>query len=235
MSPGLLSQCVMYIAGDYTANLRSNQAGSLPGRAGDKYIFTISEGANGSDGRISVNYDGFIDDVAVGCLISSTPFAITVRHHQNTSASSRVLCYCIGIGGLAAGSCAQFNSVFTSSLRRLIVQCGKFVPLSCWSLAIVVTWSTDRQCWLRAWHGGRCEQRREGVRRQVGDIMLVDGGLSTFKILSKDAKDVRMEVVDGGKMTSRCPPPPSIIVPPPQLLHVHSSTPPSQLLPQCLR
>lgn len=33
--------------------------------------------------------------------------------------------------------------------------------------------------------------------------MLVDGGLSTFKILSKSEKDVEMEVVDGGKMTSR--------------------------------
>jgi pyruvate kinase len=68
---------------------------------GDKYTFTIDEGANGQDGRISVNYDGFIDDVS------------------------------------------------------------------------------------------------------VGDIMLVDGGLSTFKILSKTQRDVVMEVVDGGKMTSR--------------------------------
>ncbi len=71
-------------------------------RAGDKYTFTIDEGANGQDGRISVNYDGFIDDVS------------------------------------------------------------------------------------------------------VGDIMLVDGGLSTFKILTKTQRDVVMEVVDGGKMTSRC-------------------------------
>ena len=69
--------------------------------AGDKYTFTIDEGATGEDGRISVNYDGFIDDVS------------------------------------------------------------------------------------------------------VGDIMLVDGGLSTFKILSKTKRDVLMEVVDGGKMTSR--------------------------------
>ncbi len=34
--------------------------------AGEKYIFTIEEGANGANGRISVNYDGFIDDVSVG-------------------------------------------------------------------------------------------------------------------------------------------------------------------------
>ena len=38
----------------------------------------------------------------------------------------------------------------------------------------------------------------------VGDIMLVDGGLSTLKILSKTSRDVQMEVVDGGKLTSRC-------------------------------
>lgn len=69
--------------------------------AGDKYTFTINVGATGQDGRIGVNYDGFIDDV------------------------------------------------------------------------------------------------------DVGDIMLVDGGLSSFKILSKTDTDVNMEVVDAGKMTSR--------------------------------
>lgn len=76
-------------------------SGTLEPLTGDKYTFTIDEGATGEDGRISVNYDGFIDDVS------------------------------------------------------------------------------------------------------VGDIMLVDGGLSTFKILSKTKRDVVMEVVDGGKMTSR--------------------------------
>ena len=35
-------------------------------RAGEEYTFTIAEGANGAGGRISVNYDGFIDDVSVG-------------------------------------------------------------------------------------------------------------------------------------------------------------------------
>ena len=73
--------------------------------AGQNYTFTIDEGATGEDGRVSVNYDGFIADVS------------------------------------------------------------------------------------------------------VGDIMLVDGGLSTLKILSKTSRDVLMEVVDGGKLTSRCDPP----------------------------
>ena len=37
--------------------------------AGDRLTFTIEEGANGIDGRISVNYDGFIDDVSEGDIL----------------------------------------------------------------------------------------------------------------------------------------------------------------------
>lgn len=37
--------------------------------AGDKFTFTIEEGANGTNNRISVNYDGFIDDVSVGDIL----------------------------------------------------------------------------------------------------------------------------------------------------------------------
>lgn len=33
---------------------------------GEEWVFTIQEGANGTDRRISVNYDGFVDDVSVG-------------------------------------------------------------------------------------------------------------------------------------------------------------------------
>lgn len=33
---------------------------------GDEWTFTIKEGENGANGRISVNYDGFVGDVAVG-------------------------------------------------------------------------------------------------------------------------------------------------------------------------
>ena len=68
---------------------------------GDKYTFTIEEGANGSNGRISVNYDGFVDDVS------------------------------------------------------------------------------------------------------AGDILLIDGGINSLKILSVDGKDVVTEVIDGGIMKSR--------------------------------
>jgi pyruvate kinase len=33
---------------------------------GDEWTFTIKEGESGANRRISVNYDGFVDDVAVG-------------------------------------------------------------------------------------------------------------------------------------------------------------------------
>jgi len=36
---------------------------------GTKYTFTIKEGADGKNGRISVNYDGFIDDVSVNDML----------------------------------------------------------------------------------------------------------------------------------------------------------------------
>jgi len=38
-------------------------------KTGETYTFTVAEGANGTDGRISVNYDGFIDDVSVGDIL----------------------------------------------------------------------------------------------------------------------------------------------------------------------
>lgn len=70
--------------------------------AGQKYTFTIQEGADGRNGRISVNYDGFIEDVS------------------------------------------------------------------------------------------------------EGDILLVDGGMLSLKLIKKTGKDVVCEVVDGGTMGSRC-------------------------------
>jgi pyruvate kinase len=38
-------------------------------KPGQKYTFTIQEGADGRNGRISVNYDGFIDDVSEGDIL----------------------------------------------------------------------------------------------------------------------------------------------------------------------
>jgi pyruvate kinase len=36
---------------------------------GEEWTFTIKEGANGSNHTISVNYDGFVDDVAAGDVL----------------------------------------------------------------------------------------------------------------------------------------------------------------------
>ena len=38
-------------------------------KSGEEYTFSIREGANGKDGCISVNYDGFINDVSVGDVL----------------------------------------------------------------------------------------------------------------------------------------------------------------------
>lgn len=38
-------------------------------KPGEEYTFTITEGANGTDGKISVNYDGFISDVGIGDIL----------------------------------------------------------------------------------------------------------------------------------------------------------------------
>lgn len=38
-------------------------------KQGDKYTFTTEEGANGTNNRISVNYDGFVNDVSVGDIL----------------------------------------------------------------------------------------------------------------------------------------------------------------------
>eukprot|EP00873_Tetraselmis_striata_P009379 jgi/Tetstr1/429643/TSEL_019541.t1 len=38
-------------------------------KAGEEYVFTTKEGANGTDGRIGVNYDGFVDDVSIGDVL----------------------------------------------------------------------------------------------------------------------------------------------------------------------
>ena len=42
-------------------------------RLGDRYTFTIVEGCNGADNRISVNYDDFITDVEVDDIILVGP------------------------------------------------------------------------------------------------------------------------------------------------------------------
>lgn len=57
-----------YLCKMFAEQLRASGACCQRGArgAGEKYIFTIEEGANGANGRISVNYDGFVEDVSVG-------------------------------------------------------------------------------------------------------------------------------------------------------------------------
>ena len=38
---------------------------------------------------------------------------------------------------------------------------------------------------------------------EVGDVLLVDGGIMSFRVVSKDVSDVDVEVVDGGRLESR--------------------------------
>lgn len=48
-------------------------------RPGEEYVFTTEEGANGAGGRISVNYDAFVDDVAVGDTLMVDGGILTLR------------------------------------------------------------------------------------------------------------------------------------------------------------
>jgi pyruvate kinase len=76
---------------------------------------------------------------------------------------------------------------------------------------VTLHWCTEAPAGLElfVWYaccsttGNALIQQAQLLQVSVGDIMLVDGGLSTFKILSKTPRDVHMEVVDGGRMTSR--------------------------------
>lgn len=55
------------LGGDSSGSVPFPETGMY--HAGDKFTFTIEEGANGTNNRISVNYDGFIDDVSIGDIL----------------------------------------------------------------------------------------------------------------------------------------------------------------------
>ncbi len=87
--------------------------------------------------------------------------------------------------------CAQLATLCFSAQRRRHHGTGVAVPIA-WRRKA----TNDDMPFYGQWP--TCDRVRS-----VGDIMLVDGGLSTLKILSKTSRDVQMEVVDGGKLTSR--------------------------------
>ena len=61
-------------------------------KTGDIFHFTIKVGANGHDGRISVNYDGFIDDVSVGdtLLVDGGLISFLVKGKSDTDVDVEV-------------------------------------------------------------------------------------------------------------------------------------------------
>ncbi|CAD7703687.1 unnamed protein product [Ostreobium quekettii] len=60
---------------------------------GDVFWFTIKEGAKGQDKRISVNYDGFIDDVEIGdtLLVDGGLLSFLVREKTDTEVKVEVV------------------------------------------------------------------------------------------------------------------------------------------------
>eukprot|EP00775_Hariotina_reticulata_P005144 gene5144-5384_t len=61
---------------------------------GQQYTFTITEGANGKNGVISVNYDGFIDDVSVGdeLLVDGGIISFVVKQKSETDVQAAADC-----------------------------------------------------------------------------------------------------------------------------------------------
>ena len=93
---------------------------SLTGRnlAGDKFTFTIEEGANGTDNRISVNYDGFIDDVSVGdiLLVDGGIQSLMITAKSGKDVHTEVV-----DGGTMKSRCAQSSPPHAQELTRWLV------------------------------------------------------------------------------------------------------------------
>lgn len=60
---------------------------------GEEWIFTIEEGAKGGDRRISVNYDGFIQDVSVGdtLLVDGGMQSLLILEKNDKDVRTRVI------------------------------------------------------------------------------------------------------------------------------------------------
>lgn len=61
--------------------------------AGDRVVFTIQEGADGKDNRISVNYDEFVDDASVGdmLLVDGGIMSMEVQRITDTDVECKVV------------------------------------------------------------------------------------------------------------------------------------------------
>lgn len=110
--------------------------------AGQKYIFTIQEGADGTDGRISVNYDGFIDDCAEGdqLLVDGGILALKILSKDVRD----VLCEVID-GGVMKSRSVTERSLITSNFLSLSVgpQCSSPLDESQEPSFDVVRWEVN--------------------------------------------------------------------------------------------
>lgn len=61
--------------------------------SGDRVVFTITEGADGTESRVSVNYDGFVDDVSTGdvVLVDGGIMSMVVLEVSTTDVVCRVV------------------------------------------------------------------------------------------------------------------------------------------------
>jgi len=78
---------------------------------GAKYTFTIKEGADGKNGRISVNYDGFIDDVSVNDMLLVDGGMLSLKILEKTKQD--VVCEVVD-GGVMGSRYALHHSLLIS-------------------------------------------------------------------------------------------------------------------------
>lgn len=76
---------------------------------GAKYTFTIKEGADGKNGCISVNYDGFIDDVSVNDMLLVDGGMLSLKILSKTKQD--VVCEVVDGGVMGSRSHSSANTV----------------------------------------------------------------------------------------------------------------------------
>lgn len=94
--------------------------------AGEEWTFTIKEGEMGAHRRISVNYDGFVDDVAVGdeLLVDGGIMTFQLTGKTDTDVTAEV----------CAAGCSVL--IFVNAVRRVPRTMTR--SISAWSVHIQV-------------------------------------------------------------------------------------------------
>lgn len=88
---------------------------SFPVPTGAKYTFTIKEGADGKNGRISVNYDGFIDDVGVNDMLLVDGGMLSLKILEKTKQD--VVCEVVD-GGVMGSRYVFDHVVYTLQVKK---------------------------------------------------------------------------------------------------------------------